>query len=59
MPSIIEDPNTDNFDGRYVDNIICALSPQYDYSLLARSMKKYNKSFEQLTEKELSEFLLK
>ena len=59
MSSIIEDPNTDNFDGRYVDNSICPPSPQYDYSLIARYMKKHNKSFEQLSEKELSEFLLK
>ena len=59
MELIIEDPDTDNFDGRYVDNCICAPSPQYDYTLLVRYMKKHNKSFEQLSKKELSEFLLK
>lgn len=59
MELIIEDPDTDNFDGRYVDNCINAPLPQYNYTLLARYMKKHNKSFEQLSKIELSEFLLK
>lgn len=59
VPEIIEDPDCEGFDGRYVVSVPDAPYAEYDYSGIARYMKLNNKAFQELTKDELEQFRFK
>ena len=59
MKHIIEDPDFDGWDGKYVDTAVNVPSDDYDFSRLLRYMRKNNKRFEDLSKEEIEKFRFK